>query len=261
MSASRTSAASPSASSPWWRSIVEAIDSRQAPAAREHAADERVVDAQLAPLAVDPLLRRLRVAVHLARVAGVGVREHELADVVQQRGDHQAVALLVAELGGEPVGGALRGDAVQAEALGRALPDAGALEEVERARAARERLDGGRREHADGAHDAVDPAAGAAVDAVGEPQRRDRERDVGLDGGHDVGRRRALLREQPQHAVARLGQHRERLERLERGRQATAVALVVVPDHRRVGSGAARGGQARGRSVQVRSRWQASLRS
>ena len=118
---------------------------RQAPAAGEDAADERVVDAELAALALDPLLRRPGLAVDLARIAGIGVDEHELADVVQQRGDHQPVAGLVAELAGEPVGGALGGDGVQAEALGDALPHGGALEEVERPGAAGDRVHGARR--------------------------------------------------------------------------------------------------------------------
>ena len=65
MSASRTSAASPSASSAWWRSITLATDSRQPPAAGEDAADQRVVDAELAALALDPLLRRAGLAVDL----------------------------------------------------------------------------------------------------------------------------------------------------------------------------------------------------
>ena len=84
MSARRTNAASPSASSAWWRSIDGRDRLRQAPAAGEHAADERVVDAELAALAVDALLGRARVAVDLRGVAGVGVQQHELADVVQQ---------------------------------------------------------------------------------------------------------------------------------------------------------------------------------
>ncbi len=87
----------------------------QAPAASEDAADQRVVDAELAALAVDPLLRRAGPAVDLLRVAGVGVHEDQLADVVQERRDHQAVAMLVADLGGDPVGGALGGDAMEAE--------------------------------------------------------------------------------------------------------------------------------------------------
>ena len=95
---------------------------RQVPAAGEHAADQRVVDAELAALVVQALLGRARGAVDLLRVARVGVHEHELADVVQQRGDQQAVAVRVAGLGGEAVGGALDGDGVQAEALGRGVP-------------------------------------------------------------------------------------------------------------------------------------------
>src|SRR5919202_1761764 len=123
---------------------VRALDDRrdglgQAPAAGEDAADERVVDAELAALAVDALLRRAGVRVELARVAGVGVHQDELADVVQQRGDHEPVAMLVAGLGGEAVGGALRRDAVQAEALRRGVPHGRALEEVERAGPDRER--------------------------------------------------------------------------------------------------------------------------
>ena len=132
MSARRTKAASPSASSAWWRSMAEATARGQVPAAGEHAADEGVVDAELAALVVQPLLGRPRRAVHLLRVARVGVHEDELADVVQQRGDEQAVAVRVARLDGEPVGGALDGDGVQAEALRRGVPRLAALEELER---------------------------------------------------------------------------------------------------------------------------------
>src|SRR5207302_7629749 len=53
----------------------------------------------------------------------------------------------------------------------------------------------------------------------------DDERDVGLDRGHDVADRAVLLAHQPEHAVARLRQGRERLEGLEGGRQATTVAF------------------------------------
>ncbi len=201
---------------------------RQAPAAGQDAPDQRVVDAQLAALTVDALLGRAGVAVHLTRVAGVGVHQHELADVVQQRGDHQAVAVLVAGLGGEAVGGALGGDAVQAEALGRGVPDGRALEEVEGASARREGLDGLRREQLDGLHDGLDLAAGLALDLVAQAQDADDQGDVGLDGGDDLAGRDALLADDAQQAVARLSERGERLERLERGRQTTAVALVVA---------------------------------
>ena len=132
---------------------------RQTPPASEHAADERVVDAELAALGLDPLLGRARLGVDLTRIAGVGVDEDQLADVVQQRGDHQPVAGLVAELAGEPVGGALGGDGVQPEALGHALPHGGALEEVERAGPAGDRMDGAGRQHLDALDGALDAAA------------------------------------------------------------------------------------------------------
>ena len=200
----------------------------QAPAAGEDAADQRVVDAELAALAVDALLGRAGVAVDLGGIARVGVHEDELADVVQQRGDHQAVAVLVAGLGGQAVGGTLRGDAVQAEALGRGVPDGRALEEVEGAGADGERLDGLGREHLDGLDDRLDLAAGLALDLVGEAQDGDDERDVALDRGDDLTGRDALGGDEAQEAVARLGERRERLERLEGGGQAPSMALVVA---------------------------------
>ena len=57
---------------------------------------------------------------------------------------------------------------------------------------------------------------------------RDDQRDVGLDGGDDVAGADALGLDEAQQAVARLGERRERLERLEGRGQATAVALVVA---------------------------------
>jgi hypothetical protein len=148
---------------------------------------------------------------------------------VQQRGDHQAVARLVVDLPREPVGGALRGDGVQAEALGDPLPDRGALKEVERAGAARDSEDRPRREDLDRLDGALDPPLVAAVDLIGEPQGRDRKRDVGLDGGDDVRRRRVALLEQAQHPVARFDHHRECLECLEGGRETAAMPFIVVP--------------------------------
>ena len=229
MSARRTKAASPLGVVG-----VVALDGRrdglgQAPAAGEDAADQRVVDAELAALAVDALLGRAGVAVDLARVAGVGVHEHELADVVQQRGDHQAVAVLVAGLGGEAVGGALRGDAVQAEALGRGVPDRASARRSRRSRRARRapgrpRARGPRRPGR-----RTRPGRGlGALDLVGQAQDGDDQRDVGLDGGDDVAGATALLGDQREQAVARLGERREGLERLEGGGQAAAVALVVA---------------------------------
>ena len=62
---------------------------------------------------------------------------------------------------------------------------------------------------------------------VGEPQDGDHERDVGLDRADDLAHRRAVLGDQRQQAVARLRQRREHLERLEGGREALPVTLVV----------------------------------
>ena len=114
----------------------------QTPAPGQHTADQGMVHAEFAALALDALLRGARVTVHLTGIARVRVDEHELADVVQKRGDHEAIARLVTDLLGEPVGRALGGDSVEAEPLGDALPDGAALEEVERASTAGDGLNG-----------------------------------------------------------------------------------------------------------------------
>ena len=204
---------------------------REVPAPGQHAADQRVVDAELAALVVQALLGGAGRAVDLLGVARVGVHEHELADVVEQGGDEQAVAMRVAGLGGEAVGGALHGDGVEAEALGSGVPGLAALEELERLGVGGERLDGLGREHLDRGDDGVDLAALGAVEAVGEPQDGDHEGDVGLDRADDRAHRRAVLGDQGEQAVARLGERGEDLERLEGSREALAVTLVVrTPD-------------------------------
>ena len=200
----------------------------QAPATGEDTADQCVVDAELAALAVDALLGRAGVAVHLARIPRISVHQDELADVVQQRRDHEAVAVLVAGLDGQAIGGALGGDAMQTEALGRGVPHGRALEEVEGAGPCGEPLDGLGREQLDGLDDRLDATAGAALDLVGEAQDRDDEGDVGLDGGDDVAGRDPVGRDETQQTVARLGQGREVLQRLEGSGQTTAMALVVT---------------------------------
>ena len=89
-----------------------------------------MVDAELTSLALHALLRSARVTVHLLRITGIGMDQDELAEVVHHRGDHQAVARLVIDLGGDALDRALRRGAVQAEALRDVLPHGGALEEV-----------------------------------------------------------------------------------------------------------------------------------
>jgi hypothetical protein len=201
---------------------------RQAPSPRQDAADQRMVDAQLEPLAVDALLRRPGLPVDLGRIAGVGVREDELADVVQERRAEQLVAVLIVDLARQAVSGRLGGDRVQAEALRHQVPAGGALEEVEGGRAGGERLDALGREHVDGRRDGGDLAALSLRRAVGNAQHRDHERDVGLDRLDDLADGGLLLPDHAQHAIARLRERGEGLERLEGRGQPASVPLVVT---------------------------------
>jgi hypothetical protein len=187
-----------------------------------------VIDAELTALALDPILGGAGLAVDLSGITRVGVDEHQLADVVQQRGDHQAVTGLEADLAGDPIGGALGGDGVQAEALGDPLPHRRALEEVKRPRARGDRQDGLGRQRVDAGDDVVDAALMGAVELVGQTQNGDRQRHVGLHRRDDVADRRLAVLEQAQHAVARLDEDRIGLQRLERRRQPPPVALVVM---------------------------------
>ena len=141
----------------------------------------------------------------------------------------QLVAVLVVELAGEPVGRGLRGHGVKAEALRHHVPAGRALEEVEGGGARGERLHALRGEDLDRLGDARDLALLALRGAVGDPEHGDHQRDVGLDGLHHLADRGAVLAHHPQHAVARLGERRKRLEGLERRRETAAVALVVAP--------------------------------
>ena len=69
------------------------------------------------------------------------------------------------------------------------------------------------------------PFLPGCVRAVGDAQHGDGQRDVGLDGLDDVAGRGALLAQEAQKPVARLGQRREGLEGLEGGGQPAAVAF------------------------------------
>jgi hypothetical protein len=213
---------------------VMALDRRgdrlgQVPATGEHAADQCMVDAQLAALVVQALLGGASGSVDLLRVARVGVHQDELADVVQQGGDEQAVAVGVAGGRGEAVGGALDGDGVQAEALGRGVPRLAALEELERLGVGGEPLDGLGREHLDGGDDRFDLPALGRVHAVGEAHDGDDERDVRFDRADHVAGRRALLGDQRQEPVTRLGERGKDFQGLEGRREPFTVALVAGP--------------------------------
>ena len=216
---------------------------RQRPAAGEHAAHERVVHAELEALLVETLLGRAGRAVDLRRVAGIGVRQDELADVVQQRRAEELVAVLVLELAREPVGRGLGGHRVEAEALRHQVPAGRPLEEVEGGGARGERLDALRREDLDGLRDGRDLALLALRRAVRDPQHGDHERDVGLDRLDHLADRRAVLAHDPQDAVARLGQSRESLERLEGGGEPAPVAFVVPSRCRILARGLLDGGR------------------
>ena len=198
---------------------------REVPAAGEDAADEGVVDAELAALVVQALLGRARGPVDLARVARVGVHEDELADVVQQGGDEQAVAVRVVGLGGEAVGGALDGDGVQAEALGGGVPGLAALEELEDLGGGGEAL---RRPRATGPRRRrrCDSTRPALLPPTWLPRRRTAMTRATSDSMAATTSpvRGALLGDEGEDAVAGLGEGREALQRLEGGGQPLAVA-------------------------------------
>ena len=215
---------------------------RQRPAASEDAANESVVDAELEALLVQALLGRARRAVDLRRVAGIGVGENELADVVQERGDEELVAVLVLHLTRETVGGGLGGHRVEAEALRHQVPAGGALEEVEGGGAGGERLHAFGREHLDRLGNAGELALLALRRAVGDPEHGDHEGDVGLDRLHDLTDRGAILADHPKNTVARLGQSGECLKRLEGRREPAPVAFVVSSRSRILAGGLLDGG-------------------
>ena len=226
MSARRTSAASPSISSEWWRSIEVAIDfgSPQRRASTPPTTAWSTPSSRRSRLMRSSGVRASRWTD--VRIAGVGVHQHELADVVQQRGDDQAVAIGIADLAGEQFGGRAGREGVQAEAVGRRVPDRAALEEVERAHALGELLHCLGREDPHGVDDVLDPRDAARRHVVGDAHHRDDERDVGLDGLDDLGERHAVAADEGEQPVARLGERREALERLERRGQTAAVALT-----------------------------------
>ena len=84
------------------------------------------------------------------------MQQHELADVVQQARDGQAVAVLVADLRGDPIGRVLGGERVQAEALGRGSHTLERSKKSKVPHACRERLHRLGAEQLDGRDDRVD---------------------------------------------------------------------------------------------------------
>ena len=227
MSPSRMTAASPCTSWLWWRSIDGGDRHRQAPAAGEHAAHERMVDAELAALLVDAFLGRPGAAMHLGGIARVGVQQHELADVVQR------LVTVRRSRCSSPTSEAILSAAFWVARACRRKRSGAASQTLARSKKSnvRTRLASactvGRLEQLDGSGGGVDAPAGP-LHLVCQAQHRDRERDIGLDRGHDVGRRHMVLGGDGEQAIARLGERGKGLERFEGRRQAPAVALVLV---------------------------------
>ena len=127
--------------------------------------------------------------------------QHQLADVVQQARQGETIAVLMTHLEGDPVRGALGGKRMEAEALRGGSPNACALEEVEGALAAGERLEGLGAQRLDGRDRGIDTLAASPL-GVGEAQNGKDESDIGLDRRDDLGRRGVALAERRQQAVA-----------------------------------------------------------
>ena len=189
----------------------------EAPAPRDDAAGEGVVDAQQRALAGHALLGAVPLAVEALGIAREGLAEDEAADVVQECRDEELVAVLPPDLGGEALGGALRGDGMEAEALGRVVPARDALEEVDDRDPVGQGADALAAQDADGARDVGDRLGRRVRGPVGRAQERDDERDVGLDGADDVAREGVLALEEahePALGARECGQPVEPLERL-----------------------------------------------
>ena len=126
---------------------------RQVPAPGQHAADQGVVDAEQVAFFADPLFGGVGDGVEVGALARVQVHDHEPADVVEQRGDGELVALGPADRAADLVGGVLGREGVDPEPLGPQVAAAVLLEEVE---------DGG------GAGDREDPGGLEDFDRLGD---------------------------------------------------------------------------------------------
>ena len=196
----------------------------QAPAAGQDAADQRVVDAQLAALGVDAVVRGAAAAVEALGVARVQAGEDRAPDVVEDRGQGELVAVAVPDHLGHAVGGVLDGEGVEPEGIGREGEVAVPVEEVVGGGRAHDGLDGAGSEALDGVGDAADaPAggqlAGGADDGAGQA-------DVGLDDARDlVGR--GAAGDELQRLVARLLERGLALSLVERGCEDASTALAA----------------------------------
>ena len=160
-----------------------------APAAGENAADEGVVDAELATLLGDAVVGRGAAAVEALGVARMQARQDRPADVVEDRRQGQLVAVTDSAHLGDPVGGPLHRQGVQPEAIGSEGQTPVAVEDVVGGRGAQNRLDRAGAEPLDAVGDALD--APAALDLPGGADDRAGEADIGLDDRGDLVRRGA----------------------------------------------------------------------
>ena len=159
-----------------------------APATGENAADEGVVDAELATLLGDPLVRGRAAAVEALGVNRVEARQHRPADVVEDCGEGDLVAVPDSAELGDPVGGPLHVERVQAERVRGEGEAAVAIEDVVGGSRAQNRLHGAGAEALDPIGDAAN--APAALQLAGRADDRAGEADVGLDHARDLMRRR-----------------------------------------------------------------------
>ncbi len=159
---------------------------------------------------------------HAPEVVGVRVRHHDLAEVVEQRGYQQLVRARMVDLAGDHVGGPGNRNRVKTEALRGHLPARDSLEEPVDADPARERLDSLGRERA---HSFGHRRYAIAPPLIGVRQAHhgDDKRDVRLDRGDELLLTRIRVEQHAQHAVARLGQSRHRVQALNRSRKPVAV--------------------------------------
>ena len=142
--------------------------------------------------------------------------------------DQQLVAVRELDARAEPVGGALRRDRVEPEALGRRVPERAC---ARRSRRSWWRRSAPRRRRASSTSIACGmlrtrprPSAclfASRMTAITSATSDSIAVTISLDRG-------LVLADEPQHSLARLGERRERLERLERGGQPAPVALVVL---------------------------------
>ena len=150
-----------------------------------------MIDAKLPTLLGDPLVRGCAAAVEALGVAGMKPRQHRPADVVEDRGEGDLVTVPESAELGDPVGGPLHVEGMQAEAVGGEREPAVPIEDVVRGGRAQNRLNRTGAEALDPVGDAAN--APTALQLAGRADDRAGEADVGLDHARDLVRRRPAI--------------------------------------------------------------------